>query len=451
GNLLRSLVGDNPKQWDLVLPQAEFAYNRPSHGSIGKSPFFVVYGRSPFTPLDLTPCPTTAHFNAEGESRAKQIQDLHMQVREQIVKHNLQYQQRANHHRKRAVFNEGDLVWIHLHKERFPRGRFGKLQPRGDEPFKVIKRINDNAYKIELPKHYNVSATFNVGDLTRYVPPDDDDVDVVDSRSSPFLDGEDDADPSLATNTVGFLHSEPFDILGVNPIPPKGSLRCHLGNGSTIRFLKDIWFGDEPLCSRYNRLFCLDINENCSISDRFKDGSWYWQWSRPIVPAGTRLHIDHHILPTLATSTTWTPCLPRKVNIFFWRFKLDRLPHRLNLSKHGIEIESILCPICNKYMESADHTFFSCEVSAQIWCKVRNWCNISDSYTPSFTDWSSWLDNIAGSQVKKKRLFVIVVTMFWFVWKYRNDVTFNSHQCRKSDIYDLVHLYSFNWLKFRGG
>ncbi|GJU60539.1 RNA-directed DNA polymerase [Tanacetum coccineum] len=152
-----------------------------------------------------------------GVSRAKQIQDLHMQVREQIVKHNLQYQQRANQHRKRVVFNEGDLVWIHLRKERFLGGHFRKLQPRGDGPFKVLKRINDNAYKIELPGHYNVSATFNVGDLTRYIPPDDDDVDVVDSRSSPFLDGEDDADPSLATNTLGFLHSEPFDILGANP------------------------------------------------------------------------------------------------------------------------------------------------------------------------------------------------------------------------------------------
>ncbi|GJX30505.1 hypothetical protein Tco_0238584 [Tanacetum coccineum] len=49
----------------------------------------------------------------------------------------------------------------------------------------------------------------------------------------------------------------------------------------------DIWFGDEPLCSRYNCLFRLDINENCSISDRFKDGSWYWQWSRPIVSGRT--------------------------------------------------------------------------------------------------------------------------------------------------------------------
>nr|GFB81913.1 hypothetical protein [Tanacetum cinerariifolium] len=55
-----------------------------------------------------------------------------------------------------------------------------------------------------------------LGDLTQYVPPDDDDddVDVVDSRSSPFLDGEDDANPSLANNTLGFLHSDPFNILG---------------------------------------------------------------------------------------------------------------------------------------------------------------------------------------------------------------------------------------------
>nr|GEY26826.1 RNA-directed DNA polymerase [Tanacetum cinerariifolium] len=176
GNLLRTLVGDNPKQWDLVLPQAEFAYNRSNHGSTGKSPFFVVYGRNPFTPLDLTPCPATEHFNAEGESRSGPS-----------------------------------------YAERYSGGRFGKLQTRGDGPFKVLKCINVNAYKIELPGHYNVSATFNVGDLTRYVPPDDDDVDVVDSRSSPFLDGEDDADPSLATNTLGFLHSDPFDILGANP------------------------------------------------------------------------------------------------------------------------------------------------------------------------------------------------------------------------------------------
>ena len=69
-------------------------------------------------------------------------------------------------------------------------GRASKLQPRADGPFKVLERINDNAYKIDLPGHYNVSATFNVADLSPFVPSLDD---PFDSRTSPFEDGGDDA------------------------------------------------------------------------------------------------------------------------------------------------------------------------------------------------------------------------------------------------------------------
>ncbi|KAJ0586308.1 putative nucleotidyltransferase, Ribonuclease H [Helianthus annuus] len=192
GTLLRCLVGDNPKKWDLILSQAEFAYNRSTHSSTGQTPFMVVYGRNPFTPLDLAVFPTVEHFCAEGEARANQIKKLHEQVREQIIKHNLQYQSRANQHRRKVVFKEGDLVWVHLRKERFPVGRAGKLKPRADGPFRVLKRINDNAYKVDLPGHYKVSATFNVADLSPYVSEDADE----DSRASPFLEGEDDTDSS---------------------------------------------------------------------------------------------------------------------------------------------------------------------------------------------------------------------------------------------------------------
>ncbi|GKC97545.1 hypothetical protein Tco_1167820, partial [Tanacetum coccineum] len=58
----------------------------------------------------------------------------------------------------------------------FPTGRFEKLKPRGDGPFRVLKK-NDNAYKIELPGHYNVSATFNVADLSPYKGNSDDEPD----------------------------------------------------------------------------------------------------------------------------------------------------------------------------------------------------------------------------------------------------------------------------------
>ncbi|GKA39419.1 retrotransposon protein, putative, ty1-copia subclass [Tanacetum coccineum] len=190
GNLLRSLIGDSPKQWDLTLAQAEFAYNRSTNRTIGMRPFMIVYGRNPFTQLDLTPISLIEHFSIAGDDQSKQIKELHQKVRDQIIKHNEQYQNRANKHQKRVLFREGDLVWIHLRKECFPAGRFGKLKPRAYGPFRVLKRINDNAYKIELPGHYNVSATFNVADLSPYIGFSDVETD---SGASAFQGKEDDA------------------------------------------------------------------------------------------------------------------------------------------------------------------------------------------------------------------------------------------------------------------
>jgi len=37
-----------------------------------------------------------------------------------------------------------------------------KLMPRGDGPFEVHERINDNAYKVDLLGDHGVSATFDV-------------------------------------------------------------------------------------------------------------------------------------------------------------------------------------------------------------------------------------------------------------------------------------------------
>jgi len=71
-----------------------------------------------------------------------------------------------NNKGKRArSFNEGDLVWLHLRKERFPHLRKSKLSPRGDGPFQIIKKINDNAYQLDLPVGYGVHSTFNISNL----------------------------------------------------------------------------------------------------------------------------------------------------------------------------------------------------------------------------------------------------------------------------------------------
>ena len=40
--------------------------------------------------------------------------------------------------------------------------------PRGDGPFQVIKRINDNAYDLDMPDTYLGSNSFNITDLTPF-------------------------------------------------------------------------------------------------------------------------------------------------------------------------------------------------------------------------------------------------------------------------------------------
>jgi len=56
----------------------------------------------------------------------------------------------------------------------------------------VLERINDNAYKIDLPGQYNVSSTFNVSDLSLF------DVDGESNlRTNPSQEGENDGDVTM--------------------------------------------------------------------------------------------------------------------------------------------------------------------------------------------------------------------------------------------------------------
>jgi hypothetical protein len=59
--------------------------------------------------------------------------------------------------------------------------------PRDDGPFWIIDKVNDNAYKVDLPGDYNVSATFNMKDLTPYLD-DDDDSDLRTNHFQPWAD-----------------------------------------------------------------------------------------------------------------------------------------------------------------------------------------------------------------------------------------------------------------------
>ncbi|KAL4378048.1 hypothetical protein GQ457_02G026300 [Hibiscus cannabinus] len=63
--LLRSIIKKNIKTWEDCLPHVEFAYNHSVHSATKMSPFEVVYGFNPITPLDLLPLPREQLISAQ--------------------------------------------------------------------------------------------------------------------------------------------------------------------------------------------------------------------------------------------------------------------------------------------------------------------------------------------------------------------------------------------------
>ncbi|KAK1692324.1 hypothetical protein QYE76_009021 [Lolium multiflorum] len=179
------MIKKNMKEWEDCLPYVEFAYNRAVHSTTELCPFEVVYGFKPITPLDLLPLPIHERVNMEASKRADFVRKIHVKTKELIEKKGKSNAARMNKKRKEMLFKPGDMVWVHFRKDRFPKLRKSKLLPRGAGPYKVLAKINDNAYSIDLPiDEFGVSNSFNVADLTPY-----DGEDLGASRSTPFEGG----------------------------------------------------------------------------------------------------------------------------------------------------------------------------------------------------------------------------------------------------------------------
>jgi hypothetical protein len=134
-SLLCAIIKKNLKTWEDCLPHVEFAYNRSIYSATKFSPFEIVYGFNPLSPLDLTSLPVSEHVNSDGKKKAEFVKMIHEKARLNIERKTKQYVHQANKGRKKVVFEPGEWVWLHLRKDRFLEKQRSKLLPQGDGPF----------------------------------------------------------------------------------------------------------------------------------------------------------------------------------------------------------------------------------------------------------------------------------------------------------------------------
>lgn len=263
-----------------------------------------------------------------------------------------------------------------------------------------------------------------------------------------------------------------------------------VGDGSSTRFWHDVWLGNSALKNAFPRIYLLETNRLCSISERCLGlngpHQFNWAWRRevrsgpeeaqlvslvdllkdfnPSVEAdswkftintphifsvsGMRKHIDIQILDTSGSKVRWNKNTPIKINIFAWRLIINRLPTHHNLDLCGVDLDSILCPVCNEAAEIDQHLFLECEIAQHLWKMVLKWWGLND-YPKDILGMVTWVDSVSLPTKVKPIFDAVVLITNWAIWRFRNSRIFDSKPPRKDTLEAEIKTLSFSWITYR--
>ncbi|XP_071688137.1 uncharacterized protein [Rutidosis leptorrhynchoides] len=243
-----------------------------------------------------------------------------------------------------------------------------------------------------------------------------------------------------------------------------------IGDGHDVLFWSDLWASDTPLRLLCPRLYRLENHQAALVFDRVRVSSngwsFIWDWSREI---SGRLHgeldtlmstiktrvilgsgrstrkfkgvksglyttksmvslIDEKLIPREASPmvTLRNNLIPQKVGIFMWRIQRKRIAVKEELDRRGIDLDSLLCPLCNDVVESVDHAIYSCKLAQEIWVGIHKWWDLPLPSGSNLEDLIKGGLSIGLNTSQRKSWQAIVWVTCYYIWKNRNQKIFRN-------------------------
>nr|GEY04733.1 RNA-directed DNA polymerase, eukaryota [Tanacetum cinerariifolium] len=260
-------------------------------------------------------------------------------------------------------------------------------------------------------------------------------------------------------------------------------IRLKLGNRDSFLFWNDKWYAGGVIKELFPRLYALELHKHATVRmklmapsldnsfrRRVRSGAEESQFNSlleivqviNLVPcedmyfwslesegdysvASIRRLINEKRFQEVGIFTRWVKSVPSKVNITAWKIKTNALPTRFNLSRRGMDIDTLMCPVCKGGAETTSHLFFQCILSKQIMRKVSSWWNVDYTDVNSYEEWRVWLVSIRIPNKLKSMMEGVFYGLWRSIWNFRNKLLFDNKTPKKALIFDNLVSLSFNW------
>jgi hypothetical protein len=164
---IRMYTNYNQDNWVDLLDKAEFTYNNSEHASTKMTPFYANFGYHPLDPSALV----EPLLNPLAKTHLEELSDIRQRLIANIEKAQADYAKYYDRKVKthlnledEPLYNVGDKVW--LNAKDYPTSRpSAKLDHKLLGPFKIIERISDLVYRLDLPPTMEINNSFHISRL----------------------------------------------------------------------------------------------------------------------------------------------------------------------------------------------------------------------------------------------------------------------------------------------
>ncbi|KAH9753009.1 Endonuclease [Citrus sinensis] len=165
---LRHYVSAHQRDWAKLIDIAQFSYNLQRSKATGKSPFEIIMGFQPMTPNAIA-----STYGRKSPAAHKLTREWHEEAnttQAYLDKAVRKMKKWADTRRRHVEYKEGDQVMIKLLPQQFKMLRkvHKGLVRRYEGPFRVVRRVGNVSYQLQLPPRLKIHPVFHVSLLKPY-------------------------------------------------------------------------------------------------------------------------------------------------------------------------------------------------------------------------------------------------------------------------------------------